>query len=60
MARFRDIKTPQKFSAVHASIHNHFNNQRHLTRRNTFKQHRAATLAEWRVCRLSVVHVRLS
>ncbi len=48
MARFRDIKTPQKFSAVHASIHNHFNHQRHLTRRNTFKQHRAAALAEWR------------
>ena len=24
MARFRDIKTLQKFAAVHASIHNHF------------------------------------
>ena len=28
MARFRDIKTLQKFAAVHASIHNHFNHQR--------------------------------
>ena len=25
MARFSDIKTLQKFAAVHASIHNHFN-----------------------------------
>ena len=24
MARFRDIKTLQKFTSVHASIHNHF------------------------------------
>ena len=48
MARFRDIKTLQTFAAVHASIHNHFNHQRHLTRRNVFKQHRTAALAEWR------------
>ena len=48
MARFRDIKTLQKFAAVHASIHNHFNHQRHLTRRDVFKQHRTAALAEWR------------
>jgi len=25
MARFRDIKTLQKFTSAHASIHNHFN-----------------------------------
>ena len=48
MARFRDIKTLQKFTAAHASIHNHFNHQRHLTRRDVFKQHRTAALAEWR------------
>ena len=48
MARFRDIKTLQKFTSVHASIHNHFNHQRHLNRRNIFKQGRAAALAEWR------------
>ena len=30
MARFRDIKTVQKFAAAHASIHNHFNQERHL------------------------------
>ena len=49
MARFRDIKTLQKFSSVHASIHNHFNHQRHLNRRDIFKQARADALAEWRL-----------
>ena len=45
MANFRDVKTLQKFAAVHASIHNHFNHDRHLSRRDIFKQHRSAALA---------------
>ena len=48
MAKFRDIKTLQKFASVHASIHNHFNVDRHLNRRDIFKQNRSAALAEWR------------
>ncbi len=48
MAKFRDVKTLQKFAAVHASIHNHFNQDRHLNRRDIFKQNRSAALAEWR------------
>ena len=48
MARFKDIRTLQKFAAVHASLHNHFNHERHLNRRDIFKQNRAAALAEWR------------
>jgi putative transposase len=48
MARFRDIKTLQKFASVHASIHNHFNQERHLNRREIFKKNRSAALAEWR------------
>ena len=48
MARFRDIKTLQKFSSVHATIYNHFNHERHLNRRDIFKQARTAALAEWR------------
>jgi putative transposase len=32
MAKFRNAKTLQKVAAVHASIHNHFNHQRHLNR----------------------------
>ena len=47
MARFRDIKALQKFASLHASIHNHFNHQRHLNRRDIFKQARAAALTEW-------------
>lgn len=30
MAKLRGMKTLQKFAAAHASIHNHFNNDRHL------------------------------
>jgi putative transposase len=48
MLRFRRMKTLQKFSSVHASVHNLFNQERHLTSRQTFKQNRSAALAEWR------------
>jgi len=48
MARFRDLKTLQKFASAHASIHNHFNFDLHLNRRSTFKANRSAALAEWR------------
>ncbi len=48
MSKFRDIKTRQKFAAVHASIHNHFNHDRHLNRRDLFKQYRAEAIAQWR------------
>jgi putative transposase len=48
MARFRDLKTLQKFASVHASVHNLFNLDRHLNSRTVFKQNRSAALAEWR------------
>jgi len=48
MARFRDIKSQQKFASAHASILNHFNQDRHLNRRDIFTQGRATALAEWR------------
>ena len=48
MSKFRDVKTLQKFASIHASIHNHFNLERHLTPREIFKQNRAAAMAEWR------------
>jgi putative transposase len=48
MARFRRMKTLQKFSAVHASVHNHFSQERHLVSREIYKQRRSAALAEWR------------
>ena len=42
------MKTLQKFSAVHAQIHNHFNQERHLVTRQVYKQRSTAALAEWR------------
>ena len=48
MLRFRHMRTLQKFASVHASVHNHFNQQRSLSSRTLFKQTRAAALAEWR------------
>ena len=48
MSKFRDVKTLQKFGSIHASIHNHFNLDRHFNNRETFKQNRSAVLAEWR------------
>jgi putative transposase len=46
--RFRRMGTLQKFVAVHASVHNHFNKERHLYSRSNFKLNRAAALTEWR------------
>ena len=48
MQRFRRMKTLQKFSSVHAQVHNHFTQERHLIDRQTYKQRRSAALAEWR------------
>jgi putative transposase len=48
MLRFRQMKSLQKFASVHASLHNHFNKDRHLTKRESYKAQRSAALAEWR------------
>src|SRR6185369_1891516 len=48
MLRFRQMKALQKFTSVHASLHNHFGSERHLLDRQTYKQRRSAALAEWR------------
>ncbi len=48
MTKFRSAKSLQIFAAVHASIHNHFNQQRLLYSRKNFKLNRSAALAEWR------------
>jgi putative transposase len=47
MQRFRRMKSLQKFASVHANVHNHFNQERHLTDRQTYKTRRSAALAEW-------------
>ncbi len=48
MLRFRQMRSLQLFAAVHSSVHNHFNQERHLYRRDNFKLNRATALAEWR------------
>jgi putative transposase len=45
MLRFRRMRTLQKFAAVHASVFNHFNQERHLYTRANFKLNRTAALA---------------
>ena len=47
MNRFRRMKSLQKFACVHANVHNHFNQERHLVDRQTYKERRSAALAEW-------------
>jgi len=48
MLRFRQMRSLQKFATVHSSVHNHFNQERHLNSREKFKLTRTAALAEWR------------
>jgi putative transposase len=48
MLRFRRMRSLQMFVAVHASVFNHFNQERSLTSRTIFKRNRAVALAEWR------------
>jgi putative transposase len=47
MLRFRRMKSLQKFASVHASLHNHFNSERRLVDRQTYKERHSAALAEW-------------
>jgi len=48
MLRFRRMRSLQKFAAVHSSVHNHFNLERHLNHRDRFKESRQIALEEWR------------
>jgi putative transposase len=48
MQLFRSAKTLQKFCSIHAQVHNHFNQERHLVTREVYKQRRSAALVEWR------------
>ena len=48
MLRFRRMKTLQTFASVHGTVHNHFNQERHLVSREIYKERRDAALAAWR------------
>jgi putative transposase len=47
MLRFRRMKTLQKFASVHGTVHNHFNQERHLISREQYKAQRSEAFAEW-------------
>jgi putative transposase len=47
MLRFRRMKSLQKFASVHANLHNHFQLERHLVDRQTYKERRSLALTEW-------------
>ena len=49
MLRFQRIKTLQKFASVHGSVHNPFNQGRHLNTRQNDKDLGSAALAEWKL-----------
>jgi putative transposase len=42
------MRSLQKFVSVHASVSNHFNQDRSLSSRPHFKLNRTAALSEWR------------
>ena len=46
VSKRQDRKAALKFVSIHASIQNHFNQERHLYSRTNFKLNRAAALAE--------------
>lgn len=48
MQRFRQTRSLQMFASVHASVCNHFNQERSHSTRTSYKAARAAALAEWR------------
>lgn len=50
MPWFRDMRSLQKLAALHGSIQNRFNHDRHLISRAAFKDRRDAALTEW--CKL--------
>jgi len=53
LQRFRSMKTLQKFSSIHAQVHNQFNQERHLITRQVYKQRRSIALTEVaRPCRV--------
>ena len=47
MLKFRRMRSLQKFASIHSSVFNHFNKERHLNSRVTYKVQREAALVEW-------------
>ena len=48
MQRFRSMKALQQFSSIHAQVHNHFNQERHLVNRDVSVNREARSKTTWR------------
>ena len=47
MQLFKTAATLQSFVSYHSQIYNHFNHERHLQNRQTYKQKRITVFKEW-------------
>ncbi len=47
MLRFWQMRSMQKLTAIHSSIHNHFNQERRLNSCSSFKLIRTVALNDW-------------
>ena len=47
MNKFRSMRSLQKFTAIQSQFQNHFNHQRHIETRSTFKNLRQSSLNAW-------------
>ena len=48
MVKFRQMKTLQTFSSVHAAFHNRFNPDRHLISQDDDRDRSSAALSDWK------------
>ena len=48
MNKFRSMKALQKFTSIQSTFQNHFNHQRHLEKRETFKILRQNSVNSWK------------
>ena len=48
MQKFKKGVALQLFTSIHSQFYNHFNHQRHLQNRETYKKLRNESLSDWR------------
>lgn len=47
MLKNRKMRSLQKFASIRGPVYNHFNKERHLYRRQNYKENCTAALAKW-------------
>jgi len=48
MNKFRSMRSLQKFTSIQLNFQNHFNHQRHLEKRENFKNLRQKSVYTWK------------